>query len=211
MAEIVHYDKAIVADLELDAKHSIFVETTNRLAVRSVESKPKVLVLRSLWASSTSPQSIPPLTYYAHCLFVRPVRPRSFIALITLLGWLFAFGHVLLEHDEAGGIAVHDAMTEEGHDSHHHDDDAPVDGEHHHEFAALEGSQWVKAADTQKFAPACVVLCNALVEQMVALLREIRKQSERPSLEHSPPDERASGWLLVIQTAHPVRGPSLVS
>ena len=28
--------------------------------------------------------------------------------------------------------------------------------------------------------------------------------------EHPPPDARASGWLFAVQTALPVRGPSLV-
>ena len=71
----------------------------------------------------------------------------------------------------------------------------------------------MKSAEHKTLAPVWVPLFDVLEERFADMMREGREGRE-PRLfrtcEHAPPDERAFGWLLVCQTAHPVRGPSLV-
>ena len=132
------------------------------------------------------------------------------IAFVILLGWLFATGHVALEHGGvADGGATH-AQAADGTD-HDHDDDGPAhDGDHHHDLTALMGGQFAKAADHKTLAPVWVPLCSALMEGPTAMLREANESGGNFDFGCAPPDARASGWLLVLQTALPVRGPSLV-
>ena len=143
-----------------------------------------------------------------------PPAVRSFnrvFALLTLLAWLFATGHVALRHGGVADGGVHHELMG-GADNDDHDDDAPAqDGEHHHhDLSVMNGGQWMKSAAHKTLAPVWVPLFDVLAEQLTAILREGREPRLLLSHEHAPPDERAFGWLLVCRTAHPVRGPSLV-
>ena len=139
---------------------------------------------------------------------------RSFsrvFGLLTLLGWLFATGHVASRHEGIADGGAHHALTDRADDD-DHDDDAPAqNGEHHHhhDLSVSDGGQWMKSAEHKTLVPVWVSLLDALAEQLTAMLREGREPRLPLTREHSPPDERAFGWLLVCQTAHPVRGPSL--
>jgi len=141
---------------------------------------------------------------------------RSFhriFALLTLLGWLFAAGHVALEHGGVANGGGHHALAD-GADDDDHDDDAPSqDGEHHHhhDFSVLSAGQWVKSAEQKALAPTWVPLFDVLTERFADMLREGREPRLLRTREHAPPDERAFGWLLVSQTALRVRGPSLAA
>ena len=73
----------------------------------------------------------------------------------------------------------------------------------------MSASQGMKYAGQIALAPVWVPLCDALAERLTATLREGREPRLRPACDHAPPDGRAFGWLLVCQTALPVRGPSL--
>jgi hypothetical protein len=144
------------------------------------------------------------------------VRVRShhrIFSLLTLLGWLFAAGHVALEHGGVANGSAHHALPggvdDDDHDD--HDDGAPSqDGEHHHhDLSALNAGQWVKSAEQKALAPAWVPLFDVLAARIADILREGREPRVLRTREHAPPDERAFGWLLVSQTALRVRGPSL--
>ena len=142
-----------------------------------------------------------------------PTAVRSFnrvFALLTLLGWLFAAWHVALRHGGVADGGVHHALLGAADDD-DHDDNAPShDGEHHHhDLSVMDGGQWMKSAEHMAVVPVWVPLFDVLAEQLTAMLREGREPCLLPRGEHAPPDERAFGWLLVCQTAHPVRGPSL--
>ena len=133
------------------------------------------------------------------------------LAFLTLLGWLFATGHVALEHGGVADGGAHHALFG-GADDDDHDDDGPAQDEehHHHDFSALNDAQWMKSAEHKALAPVWMPLFDVLVERFADMLREGREPRLFRTCEHAPPDERAFGWLLVCQTAHPVRGPSLV-
>ena len=121
-----------------------------------------------------------------------------------LLAWLFAGAHVAMEH---GGEELGEAM----HGAHHHDDDdAPGDGNHHHhDLGPTTAAQFTKSAGQQILAPQWVPIYDRFLAGVAALLRKMETIHEHPIVCDSPPDERASGWLLLCQTALPVRGPSL--
>jgi hypothetical protein len=134
--------------------------------------------------------------------------PRIF-ALLTFLGWLFATGHVAFEHRgmTAAGVLQHEAGVEQD----HHEDAPDHDGDHHeHDLMAFAAGQFAKTTELKALAPVWVPLADTLVERLLAMAREA-EDTER-SAEDGPPlaDERLSGWLLVVQTALPVRGPSLI-
>ncbi len=139
------------------------------------------------------------------------MRPlHRIFALLTLLGWLFAAGHVALEHGGVADGGAHHALFGGADDDGHDDDAPPQDGEHHHhDFSALSAGQWMKSAEHKALAPVWVPLFDVLAERIADMLREGREPRLLRRREHAPPDERAFGWLLVCQTALPVRGPSL--
>lgn len=134
--------------------------------------------------------------------------PLRVFAVLTFLGWLFATGHVVLWH---GGEANGEAMqTLAGaHDDHDHD--APEQDEHHHHDLTLVASgQSSKTVEVKILAPIWLPVLDDLAARLTALVCEEEKSHRNFDSSKSPPDERASGWLLVCQTALPVRGPSLV-
>ena len=134
-------------------------------------------------------------------------------ALLTLLGWLFAAGHVALEHGGVADGGAHHALPGGADDDDHdHDDGAPPqDGEHHHhhDLSALNAGRGLKSSQQKVLAPVWVPLFDVLSKPLADLLREGREPRLLRTREHAPPDERAFGWLLVSQTALRVRGPSL--
>ena len=75
---------------------------------------------------------------------------------------------------------------------------------------ALADGQFIKSAEHQALAPLGVPLCGAQIEGLTAMLQEAANSRANFDYGGAPPDARASGWLLVLQTALPVRGPSLV-
>ena len=110
-------------------------------------------------------------------------------------------------------------MTAAGHSHHavegeadHHDEEGPEhDGDHHgHDLMALASGHLAKTAELKALAPVWVLLSDSLVERLLAMVREAEDAGW--SADDGPPlaDERLSGWLLVVQTALPVRGPSLI-
>jgi hypothetical protein len=130
--------------------------------------------------------------------------------LLTFFGWLFAIGHVAFEHhgitavgawhhEVEGGTGHHDGLPE--HDSDHHE----------HDLMAFASGQFAKTAELKALAPAWLPLFDSLVARLAEVLRAADNARAVEGHEMSPPDERASGWLLVVQTALPVRGPSLVA
>ena len=127
---------------------------------------------------------------------------HQLIAALTLLAWLGAGVHVAVEHvGEGFGMAAHG--------EHHHDDDdddAPGDSDHHHHEI---GVAFAKSAEKQLLAPHWIPLLGEVIAQLSSILRSSEAARERTLIGDSPPDERASGWLLVCQTALQVRGPSL--
>ena len=139
-----------------------------------------------------------------------PVRPLlRVLALLTFLGWLFATGHVAFEH--RGVVAASGLQHEAGVEQGHHDDAPEHDGDHHnHDLTAFVSGQFAKTAELKVLAPVWVPLFDALVERLAVTMREVENGRGFVEFENSPPDERLSGWLLVVQTALPVRGPSLI-
>ena len=142
-----------------------------------------------------------------------PPAVRSFsrvFALLTLLGWLFATWHVVSRHGGVADGGMHHALPDRADDDDHHHDAPPQDGEHHHhELSVMDGGQWMKSAEHRTLAPVWVPLFDVLAERFADMLRKGREPHLLRLHEHAPPDERGFGWLLVCQTAVPVRGPSL--
>ncbi len=106
----------------------------------------------------------------------------------------------------AAGISHH-AMASE---ADHHEDGPEHDGDHHgHDLMAFAAGHFAKTAELKALAPVWVPLADTVVERMLAMMREAADTGWPP--DDGPPlaDERLSGWLLVVQTALPVRGPSL--
>ena len=128
---------------------------------------------------------------------------RRVITLCLLLGWLFAIGHVVTEH---GAIVTAGVQVEP---AGHHDDGPDHDGDHHHDLTVMAAGQLAKAAEHKALAPVWVPICSALVERLTAMLREAEESRGAFEYRDSSRDEREAGWLHVVQTALPVRGPSL--
>ena len=129
------------------------------------------------------------------------------IAVMLLFGWLFATGHVLAEHGgETGQAGHHEAIVGHADDDHH---DAPADDSHQHDLTATVTQSANLTAQSAAMS-VWVPLCDAFVERLAAMLREAAEPQVGIGVGDSPPDERSSGWLLVCQTALPVRGPSLI-
>jgi hypothetical protein len=140
------------------------------------------------------------------------LNARRVIAFCLLLGWLVAIGHVAIEHGSAVERDVHHELIGHDDDHDHHDDgEQEEEDHHHHDLLALAGGPFLKAAEHNALAPVWVPLHSALLERLTVILREAREQPVGLfDFGDSPPDSRASGWLLVVQTALQVRGPSLV-
>ena len=135
--------------------------------------------------------------------------PFRVLALLTFLGWLFATGHVALSHGgEALGEVAHTLGGEHDGD---HDHDAPLrGGHHHHDLALVSAGQSAKTVEVKILAPVWMPLLDELAVRLTAMAREAERSDCDFESSQSPPDERTSGWLLVVQTALPVRGPSLI-
>ena len=127
-----------------------------------------------------------------------------------VLAWLFAGAHIAVEH---GGDGIISHLSEAFHGHHHHDEE-PVpaeDGHHHHDFGTEIVSQISKSSGQQVAAAAWISLYEGLKAELAALLHESDVCAEHSVVGDSPPDTRRSGWLFVVQTARPVRGPSLAA
>ncbi len=98
--------------------------------------------------------------------------------------------------------AKHEAAVSHLDDHHDH---APRHDSHLHDLTAAAQAVRSVIATT-----VWVPLCDMLVERLAAMLREAAEPRSGIGLGDSAHDQRASGWLLVCHTAHPVRGPSLV-
>ena len=135
-------------------------------------------------------------------------RSHPLIAALMLLAWLCAGAHVALEHG-GGGFGSHPG--EAVHGGHHHDEEpAPDADEHHHDLGTVTASQFTKSAGQQLLAPHWVPIYARLVAELAASQRGADARHAHSVVGDSPPDTRMSGWLLVVQTALPVRGPSLI-
>lgn len=108
----------------------------------------------------------------------------------------------------AAGDLQHEDVAQQD----HHDDAPDHDGDHHdHDLTAFVSGQFAKTAELKVLAPVWLPLFDSPVARLAATMREAENEKARgvAEVEMSPPDERSSGWLLVVQTALPVRGPSL--
>jgi len=127
-----------------------------------------------------------------------------------LLGWLFAVGHMAVEHGGApDGEAAH--RLADGGAAYAHDEEGPAhEGDHDHDLTALTAGQFAAGVDHKALVPVWVLLYGAIAGGLTASLREADDLLGHFDFGCALPDARASGWLLVLQTAHPVRGPSFV-
>ena len=134
---------------------------------------------------------------------------KRLIAFLLLLGWLFATGHVALQHGGVANGGAHHALVGDGDDDDHDDDAPPQDSHHHHHDLTVVGDGKVAKCEQTVLAPVWLPLCDALIARLAAALRDASEPRLLPGPEHSPPDQRAFGWLLACRSALPVRGPSL--
>lgn len=151
---------------------------------------------------------------------VSPLRmtfSRQITSFVLLFAWCFATVHQWTAHAGEGSFEV--SSEEHAHDwhGHHHDDDHDDGGHHededqpaeksHHHHALGVTTRVVAFQDLTIAAPMTEILWDAIVKALSSA------GPEAPELEitGSPPDVRCSGFLFVIRTAHPVRGPSLVA
>ena len=133
---------------------------------------------------------------------------RQLIAALMLLAWLCAGAHVALEH---GGDGFGSHPGEAVHGGHHHDEEpAPDEDDHHHDLGAVTAAQFAKSAGQERLAPQWVPIYERLAAELAASQGGADARHKHSVVGDSPPDTRMSGWLLVVQTALPVRGPSLI-
>jgi hypothetical protein len=135
---------------------------------------------------------------------------RRITALFLLLCWLLAAGHVVAEHGcdvskpsqhslvgyDATGAHGYDLGTGHGRETHSHDVTTT---------ATRSGNYSRLIAPVSPRLP----FLDAFAERFVASLRLLSDSFADVAPGKTPEDERSSGWLLVCQTALPVRGPSL--
>jgi hypothetical protein len=137
-----------------------------------------------------------------------PVLKSSYryLAVLVLLAWIGAWVHVAGSH--AGDLTVcADACL---HQEESGSGSAPEgDGHHHHDLGALLGHKPVTAPTVALLALPWTPLVEELGTRWVALAADAEARLASPGFDSSPPDERFSGWLLIVHTARPVRGPSL--
>ncbi|MEQ1852792.1 MAG: hypothetical protein ABMA01_14535 [Chthoniobacteraceae bacterium] len=126
-------------------------------------------------------------------------------AALVLFGWLFAIGHLAVEHGAIAFAAVDHELI--GHDDDHHDDDPE---HHHHDLSVLPPGPLTKATDEDALAPVWISLHDELAASLTRLQRDSSQSHRNACFGNAAPDARASGWLLVCRTARPVRGPSVV-
>jgi hypothetical protein len=147
------------------------------------------------------------------CSIADTVRVRvsaRVVALLALFGWLFATGHVVLQHGAVVDGGAHHALFHEGHgDDHDHDAPSRDSEHHHHDLTAAAVRQWVKSVESKAAAPVWLPLYDVLADQLMADRVQAQGAGSLRFYERSPPDGRASGWLLVCRSALPVRGPCL--
>jgi hypothetical protein len=131
---------------------------------------------------------------------------RRYLAVLVLLAWIGAWVHVAGNH--AGDLTVcadaclHQESGETG--------SAPKsDGHHHHDLGALLIHKPVTAPAAALLALPWTPLVEDLGMRWLALAREAEVSQAHVDLSDAPPDERFCGWLMVVHTARPVRGPSL--
>ena len=131
---------------------------------------------------------------------------RHIIAALALLAWLFAGTHVALEHGGNSSLAEFGGIF---HDDHHHEEVPSPDRDgHYHELSAMRSAQ---SAQIELRAPEWMPLPIWFLAELAVLLRASGAPQENSVLSDFMPDLRMSGWLFVVHTARPVRGPSLAA
>ncbi len=117
--------------------------------------------------------------------------------------WFAASVHVALDH--GGAMSWTHAAEHDHGDSDDHDDG---DDHHHHDLAA---AQLTKTTGKEFFTLVWQVAqelrdlgCNLSLREAV-VVRHLADSSD------PPPDTRMHGWLFIVRTALPVRGPSLAA
>ena len=136
--------------------------------------------------------------------------PHRIFALLTLLGWFFAAGHVFLSHGGTADGGATQARAAEHGDNDDHDGNAPEHDGHHHDLTPYAPGQSAKTLELKALAPVLVPLCDTVAARLTAQARVAQDARRTFDFGESPPDERAFGWLFVVQTARPVRGPSSI-
>lgn len=131
---------------------------------------------------------------------------RQILAALTLLLWFAAKVHVALDH---GGTMplVHAAEDHhDGHDDEDGDDHGDGDGHHHHHD--LGAAQFTKSSGKEFSALAVQPFYELAAPGCDAALRVAAILPRFGSFDPPLPDARLHGWLFVVRTALPVRGPS---
>ncbi len=97
-------------------------------------------------------------------------------------------------------VSAHD----NGHDDH---ESAPEGGHHHHDLGAVLAEKTITVQE--QVAGFVWTASDATLLAWVSASLHLAEVTPSPSAsEHSPPDQRSTGWLLVSHTALQVRGPS---
>jgi hypothetical protein len=132
---------------------------------------------------------------------------QRFIAVLVLLSWIFAIGHVLLEHHGLPQGHAHHAAHEwtgecPGHDDHQ-------DGADDHRDLTAAAARFSLGHPSQQ-ALTAILLSTPLLHLAIGAA-DVTQAAAAVHVDRrgSPPDFRATGWLLLARTALPVRGPSL--
>lgn len=125
-----------------------------------------------------------------------------------IVAWLSAGAHMAQEHGGNWSVCDEVSSHPDGHDDH---DSVPENGHHHHDPGTVRAGKVIAAQDMRFAAPLHTPFTDQLLAQFTALLRHAEAPHATSTFGKSPPDERASGWLLVSHTALPVRGPSLAA
>ncbi len=127
------------------------------------------------------------------------------LSALVLGAWLLAVAHVALDHCAAiDGTSV--VICTPPQDSHSHEESG--EGHHHHFGAWATQSAKVVSSQIQSANWIPLTDFSARLAELLWGPGLARAPSGRWE---SPPDGRASGWLYLVQTALPVRGPSLAA
>src|SRR5688572_12587276 len=133
---------------------------------------------------------------------------RRVTAALILFGWLYAIGHIGIEHGVVTQSGWSHGAVDHCCDAHHHHGHHGPEHGHEHDLTGLAAGASTNPVGQPALFPFFAVLTVAWMADELAPHVEV-KVSHGPTGE-SPPDERSFGWLFDCHTALTVRGPSLI-